>query len=122
MLVALVDDDRTTNFLNTHLFRKVDASIEIHCFSNGKEILESDMLFEFDYILLDMNMPVMGGMEFLKELQLKNESNNPNVVVVLPDISQHNFTTIQNDYPFVSGKINKPLTQDHIQQLFNAPK
>ena len=119
MLVALVDDDRTTNILNTLLFEKEIPEVKIHTFSNGKEALESDLLLQFDRILLDMNMPIMGGMEFMKQLKSSGKAPLPKVIVVLPDISNHDFSAIQKEFPFVIGKINKPLNFSHIQLHFN---
>lgn len=116
--VALVDDDRTTNFLNAHLFKKASESFEVSTFSNGKEILEHPTLMDFDFILLDLNMPVMNGIEFITALNAKNETKYPAVVLVIPEISERDFGSIQEQYPFVTGLIHKPLTKENIAKHF----
>jgi len=67
MRIALIDDDATTNFINKSKLKKHVANCEVFSFSNGKEAI--DFLTsgnKLDVALLDMNMPVMNGLEFLK--------------------------------------------------------
>lgn len=68
MKIALIDDDFTTNFINKNKLKKEVKNCEVFTFGNGKETM--DFLLEgnkLDVALLDMNMPVMNGLEFLKK-------------------------------------------------------
>ena len=53
------------NLINQKLFLNVlhRLGIEVSIANNGKEALESRMKNEYDMILMDIEMPVMGGME-----------------------------------------------------------
>lgn len=53
----------------------------IHAAYDGTEALDLTQKIEPDLILLDLRMPKMGGVEFLKKYDLKNE--HPNVKVVI---------------------------------------
>ncbi len=81
--VLLVDDDKTFNFISTRLLELTGMAGNILTAWNGKQALD---LFERnqgfpDVILLDLNMPVMDGFEFLEafntlNLQGKNRSRS----------------------------------------------
>ena len=82
MRIALIDDDVTTNFINKRKLTKEIEGCEVIPFFNGKEALDylnssekaenGKEAYELcsqnmpDAILLDWNMPVMNGLEFLK--------------------------------------------------------
>ena len=73
--VLLVEDDRITNFLNERLLRKLNITESIKVATNGEEALQYLEKTEAsgkplpDLIFLDINMPVMDGLEFLQEVQ-----------------------------------------------------
>lgn len=92
--VLLVDDDVTTNFYNEYEIQKSALFDAIEVAHNGKEAI--DYIKEAietgvgipDVILLDVNMPVMNGFEFLEsysQFDLKN-----NLVIVMLTTSMHN--------------------------------
>jgi two-component system chemotaxis response regulator CheY len=69
-----------------------------------------------DAILLDRNMPVMNGIEFLRELRLQDDGGHPVVV----------FCTTENDLNFIQEAIAaganeyimKPFDRDIVQSKF----
>ena len=68
MHIALIDDDNTTNFIHEKkLFKKYPLA-QVTTFINGREAIESiKNNMKFDLALLDLNMPVLDGLGFLKE-------------------------------------------------------
>lgn len=114
MIVACVDDDRATNFLNAHLVKSACESAQIYSFTNGKEILDFEGIGDLDYIFLDLNMPVMGGLEFLEKSRGRC---NAKVIVALAEISENNFDSIKLEYDNVVGYFHKPLTKEVLLNL-----
>jgi CheY-like chemotaxis protein len=77
--VLLVDDDEINNFISIKLIKKGLTNSDIMACLNGKyaidqlaEIQRKDPEKLPDYILLDINMPIMNGWEFLDEYKRFN--------------------------------------------------
>lgn len=82
--VLIVEDDKDLNkaysLILSHYGHQVETAF------NGQEALSKSLNFRPDVILLDLLMPVMGGLEFLK--QLKDDKANKSRVVI--------FTNMEN--------------------------
>lgn len=121
--VLLVDDDPTTNFFNRHLLKKIGLFECIHEAQNGKEALEivkdlSSRGERLEMILLDINMPVMNGFEFLENYEKLDDELRSSVVVCMlttslakEDVEQSKQYQSLNDY------IDKPLYEAKIMEL-----
>lgn len=73
-----------------------EARFETAEAENGKEALEKCRENLPDVILLDWNMPVMDGLEFLTELRKEPCGNNPKVI----------FCTTENDMDHITQAIS----------------
>ena len=68
--ILLIDDNAATNFFNTRVLKREGFSGAFTITENGQEAL--GLLLNNivpDMVLLDLNMPIMGGVEFLKNAQ-----------------------------------------------------
>lgn len=105
-LLFLVDDDIDDHEIFKSALEKVDADLTLLTATNGFDAL--DMLAAAsklpDYIFVDLNMPRMGGMQFLKEIKqtdvLKNipvivysTSSNPSDVAKTKELGAESFIT-----------------------------
>ena len=65
--VLVVEDEP----LNQEVARALleDVGLAVHTASNGREAVEYARAHSFDLILMDMNMPVMGGVEATREIR-----------------------------------------------------
>src|SRR3984885_6949902 len=77
--VLLVDDDEINNFISIKLIKKALVTTDIIACLNGKFAIEQLLEIQRkdpgklpDYILLDINMPIMNGWEFLDEYKRVN--------------------------------------------------
>ncbi len=115
--VLLVDDDDTTNFLNKFFIRQLDASLEVNVVGNGKEAIEFLELHREEdvtpcLLVLDTNMPVMDGWEFLKAFGKKFDAAYRNRITIVMltalDTEQANQRAMAD--PNVSDTAQKPLS------------
>ena len=116
--ILLIDDDDTTNFLNERLLQRLGVAEQVYTVTSGQQAL--DLLAEPDrqapsLILLDMAMPGMTGIEFLKQCRQQFPAQ-PTVVLVLTTIMDYNALTRINELR-IDGLISKPLTEKRINEL-----
>lgn len=123
--ILLVEDDKITNYINERLIRRLNIANEIFTATNGYEALNllntraQSSLSLPDLILLDINMPVMDGFEFLQKFQASNFENKDKIKIVMLTTSSH---LRDMDKLFSIGNsdiISKPLTEDKITPLLN---
>ncbi len=77
--ILIVEDERNLNEAYQMILRH--AGHVVHAAYDGTEALEITKKLEPDLILLDLRMPKMGGVEFLKRYDLKGD--HPKVKVVI---------------------------------------
>lgn len=121
--VLLVDDDPTTNFLHKKLLQRLDITDDIRVALNGQEALHEVQQYcqqPANYpvlVLLDINMPVMNGIQFLEAYQQLPPAQQRAVVVVLltSSVSPRDRQRVQ-ELP-VADYLNKPLTQQQVERV-----
>lgn len=116
--VLLVDDDSTTNFLNKMLFKRLGVVEQLLVAENGVEALAT--LSQVctaaggscpELILLDVNMPVMNGLEFLAAYQqLPLAQRQATIVVLLTTSVNPRDLDHAGELP-IAGMLTKPLTE-----------
>ena len=74
----IVDDSKVIRKVARHIFEGMNYSVEEAC--DGEEALQSCVKRTPDVVLLDWNMPVMSGMEFLEALNAQNLAERPKVI------------------------------------------
>lgn len=122
--VFLIDDDSINNYINARLIKRIGISEELAISLNGKEALSylKKLIAENkkcpSLILLDINMPVMDGFEFVEAFQKLNFNNKQEVVIVMLTTSE-NSKDIERvkENPKIADFLNKPLTEDKIAKV-----
>ena len=131
--ILLVDDDEAANFLHTMIIKQLDCTENIITKENGVEALEYltstiDGIYpQPDLILLDINMPIMDGWEFLEEYEkLKDDQLAKSVIVMLTTSLNPDDRKKAEVIPDISGFISKPLSriklEDTLEKHFKASK
>lgn len=69
--ILVVDDSALMRMLMCDILKTDDRFHVEDIAKNGKEALDLLMKKKYDAVILDVNMPVMGGLELLKQLQIK---------------------------------------------------
>lgn len=122
-IILLVEDDPSDQKLVKVSLQKQRIANELHVASSGEEAL--DFLYQRgryqdgaprpDLILLDLNMPGMGGKEFLRRLKEdKNLRTKPVVILTTSDSEQD----IIDSYNLqASGYVKKPVNLDEFKEV-----
>jgi len=120
--VLLVDDNRATNFYNKHLFQQMGFDGTISMVENGSQALKFIDQAEIpDIIFLDINMPVMDGIEFLIEAQKNDSFKNSDAMVLIMmgvELTQDRLDIINatRKVGYVHGKM---LTREAVTSAIN---
>jgi CheY-like chemotaxis protein len=129
--VLLIDDDTATNFISKMLFKKAGITDHIETALNGQQALEyltntgkyekTDGVFPKPMlILLDINMPIMDGWEFVEAFSKLDENQKGEVVIVMltsslnPDDKER-----AAKLPVICGFQNKILTMDALNSIMD---
>ena len=89
----VVDDSKVIRKVARHILETLEFRVDEA--EDGREALDRCAAEMPDVILLDWNMPVMGGMEFLRALRQGAHSAQPKVV----------FCTTENDLSHIRAAI-----------------
>jgi CheY-like chemotaxis protein len=121
--IFLVDDDDVFRFLGTKILNRMGITEGIHTARNGKEALEYlygciEHKFEYpEIILLDINMPIMDGFDFLKAYQKMDFDFKPNIKVIMLS-SSDDAEDKQRALELGSSKfISKPISEKILMPL-----
>ncbi len=80
---------------------------------NGKEGLEKLEKASYDLILLDLNMPVMDGLEMLEVLKKSAKSKNIPVIIVSADKQEERKFELEKRVKLI---VHKPFTPEYLKE------
>jgi len=92
-------------------------NFDIHSVKNGKELLESVEKENYDVILLDINMPVMDGIEAVTELRKNADAVKKATPVIAITGNAANHTVDYLKSVGFTEYLQKPLNFDHLVEL-----
>lgn len=107
----VVDDSKVIRKVARHILETLDFTVSEAC--DGSEAMEACRTAVPDVVLLDWNMPVMSGMDFLRALREANFARRPKVV----------FCTTENGMAYIRAAIEagadeyvmKPFDRDTLE-------
>jgi len=74
-------------------------------------------------VLLDINMPILDGWDFLSKYEAEFKGQHPNTKFIVLTSSIDPMTESKaNEHPLIFKYIVKPLEPKHIEQLKNIPE
>ncbi len=124
--ILCVDDDPITLMLYKMVIAKATLAETVIVAKNGQEALEyyeslrsEDSEDYPQLIFLDLNMPVMGGWEFLDNFidqKFKPFNEKTKIIVLSSTIDPKDIEKVKN-YPIIMDFISKPVTKDMLEKL-----
>jgi CheY-like chemotaxis protein len=121
--VIVIDDDPINNMICEKMVQHAQFADEVNSFLSALDALEWVKHFKDStsdiFILLDINLPLMNGWEFLEQLQHLKDNDHPIDFSIYIHSSSVSVDDQQKaiDNPLVSGFILKPLTLEKLAQL-----
>ena len=120
--VLLVDDDEAFNFLNRIVFTDNNVYCRMDEVMDGKAALDYLQNSEEcpEVILLDINMPVMDGFEFLEQFEKYSKCSSISKVFILTSSHREEDKQKSLANKYVKGYFDKPLNSAHVKQILAA--
>ncbi len=117
--ILLVDDDNLTNLFTKFILSRYNKELEINICLNGEEAINYLQTADAppDLIILDINMPLINGFEFL---DWQSQSPFQETCVVMYSTSDREEDIKQSlQYKQVVEYIEKPFDLQKIEVLFS---
>jgi CheY-like chemotaxis protein len=123
--IWVIDDDPIYQIIINKLIKKSDFFSTANSFKNGKEAIDllqntikKDNLSSPDIILLDINMPIMDGWEFLEALEILKPGIEKKIIIYIVSSSiALEDKNKSKKYLDVLGYISKPISIDDLIHL-----
>ncbi|TXC77042.1 response regulator [Luteibaculum oceani] len=111
--VFFVDDDEVTLFLYKRIARKLGVE-GVFC-ENGQQLLDQLKEVSSGLIVLDINMPVLNGIQVVEFLKENNLMHDYTVLAMLGSASMDKKTVLKD--LGVTHFSEKPLKASYLQEL-----
>ncbi|MCF8450181.1 MAG: response regulator [Taibaiella sp.] len=119
----VIDDSKLDCFIAEKIIRNTGKCEQIRSFLKAKDALEFISNSSHDdqsrtIILVDIQMPIMNGFEFVEAFEQLPESivNNYTIYIISSSINEADLSKVHN-YRSVKQFLNKPLTSNNLSVL-----
>ena len=121
-LTYIIDDDTIFIFVLKKILEKNENFEQVLDFKNAEEVLKilSDTNNTMpDIILLDINMPVIDGWQFLDEIEKLPNKLKLNIFVMTSSIDVRDIEKAES-YSTVKNFISKPINNEKLNKLLEC--
>ena len=127
--VLLIDDDEIQNFLNKRIIQSFISESHIFIATDGDEALkilnqqiEKNTAPSKGIILIDINMPIMNGFQFVEIFNKDFAHKFPNTSIFPLTSSNEIQDVLQMSRLGIENYIVKPLTHEYADCIFGIEK
>ena len=121
----IIDDDKILTFILQKIMSSVNFSTNIEVFQNGEDAIQH--LYSIsqnsealpDVILLDLNMPIMDGWQFLDEYKKIKLNKKIPIHIVSSSIDPHDHNKAK-DYTVVTDFYTKPIGKKQLELIIES--
>ena len=123
--LLVIDDDDINIFIIKKIVEKTGLDINMVSKGNGQQAIDyiKDSIANQEQfpnlMLIDINMPIMNGWEFIEAYQMLNVQQNVDMYILSSSVYENDIEKTKS-YPLVKGFISKPLSIDRLKELVNA--
>jgi CheY-like chemotaxis protein len=123
--ILLIDDDEDDQFMFKEVIESINPTLQCETATNGKIALDKLKVSASlpDIIFLDLNMPVMNGLEFLIQIKKENVLSKIPVCIfttssilrdkeLIKEFGAQFFLTKPNDFQVLRKKLQQILSAD----------
>ena len=113
--LLVVDDDEVNTMILARQIKKYRAGLNVLTASNGEEALLAASSADIDLIFMDMEMPVMGGLEATKAL--REQGFNYPIYMVTGNIDQEHKQLCMA--AGATGHVPKPIDKERVNKILS---
>lgn len=122
----VIDDDKIYHFLFKNLLKQNGIEVTTMFFPNGMEAIEYIKKVQDtqlpDLILLDVNMPIMNGWQFLEEYAKLADglAKKPQINMISSSNNEVDIKKSKDYSKLVSSYYLKPISKEDLHKIFPA--
>ena len=117
----IIDDNEIDIYIAKKMIELSFPNANIITFNNGTDALEMVKITKFDVpaiILVDINMPIMTGFQFMEQFEkLSSEIQKNFIPYFLTSSINESDMSIAKSFKSIKKYINKPLVSNYILEL-----
>lgn len=116
--ILIVDDSNIVRKVLIKTFSMTDLKVSnFYEAANGREGLDKLKGNWVDLVFLDINMPVMNGMEFMQQVRADSNLKDTPVIVVSTEGSKERKDEMEK--AGVKAFLRKPVTPEHLSEIIS---
>lgn len=123
--LLVIDDDDINIFIIKKIVEKADLNINMVSKGNGQQAIDyiKDSIANPEQfpnlMLIDINMPIMNGWEFIEAYQMLNIQQSVDMYILSSSVYENDIEKTKS-YTSVKGFISKPLSIERLKELVNG--
>lgn len=120
--LLVIDDDDINIFIIKKIVEKTELAINMISKANGQQAIDFIKATltnpeEFPHLMLiDINMPIMNGWEFVEAYQMLNVQQSVDMYILSSSVYENDIEKTKS-YNSVKGFISKPLSIERLKEL-----